>query len=276
MNKEKRKPHLSASQISMFLRCGRQWYYRYVEKDTSPPSGALHTGKATHKAVEEDLRHKMETGELLPWEAIRDIARDTVNAGWEKEGAVLSDEEILLGEKHARGQAVDRAVDFATAHHEVLAPKIDPVFLEREFRLEMQGYPYDLMGFIDIQEEDRIRDTKTKSSTPSQESADASLQLSMYSFAAKVVDGKRPNYISLDALVNQKRGIKVVELETRREDSDDQVLMRQVAYVMDMIESEKHPPADPDSWMCTPKWCGYYAQCPFGQPRRVQVSVGAV
>ena len=156
------KPHLSASQLEMFARCGLQWYHRYIEKDIDPPGVAMVQGKACHKGIEVNLGHKKETGQLLQEQEVAEVARDEVNRVWAEDGISLTDEEAALGEKAVRGEAVDNAVAFAIAHHRTLAPIITPLHLERRFDLELTGYPYDLVGYIDIQEPSGIRDTKTK------------------------------------------------------------------------------------------------------------------
>ncbi|MDP2607266.1 MAG: PD-(D/E)XK nuclease family protein [Deltaproteobacteria bacterium] len=49
--------HTSASQVSMFLRCNRRWFWTYVMKMRSPPSEAQLRGLAVHKVVENYFNH---------------------------------------------------------------------------------------------------------------------------------------------------------------------------------------------------------------------------
>jgi len=49
--------HFSASQIKLFNRCPRRWYYKYVEKlPTPPPSDALKYGTLIHEQVEAQIQ----------------------------------------------------------------------------------------------------------------------------------------------------------------------------------------------------------------------------
>ena len=49
--------HFSASQIKLFNRCPRRWYYQYVEKlPTPPPSDALKYGTLIHEQIEEEIQ----------------------------------------------------------------------------------------------------------------------------------------------------------------------------------------------------------------------------
>ncbi len=49
--------HFSASQIKLFNRCPRRWYYKYIEKlPTPPPSDALKYGTLIHEQVEAQIQ----------------------------------------------------------------------------------------------------------------------------------------------------------------------------------------------------------------------------
>ena len=75
--------HVSASQLSMYCKCGEQYRRRYVEGEIVPPGVALVSGKSVHKAREIDLKHKMATGEDLAVEAVKESARDQVHGAFQ-------------------------------------------------------------------------------------------------------------------------------------------------------------------------------------------------
>ena len=60
------KRHLSATQIGMFLRCPRQYEFRYMQGLKQPPSGAMVQSKVWHRTVEENYRQKIESAKDLP------------------------------------------------------------------------------------------------------------------------------------------------------------------------------------------------------------------
>ena len=161
-----KKPHISHSQLDMYTRCGMQYWHRYIEGIKAPPSVAMLVGSGTHEAIEADLTEKMASGNLLLDEAVADIASDTLKRCWDAEPPLLNEEEALDGEKKTKGEAVDRAVSLAVCHHRDLAPELAPVAVEREWHVDVKGYPFELMGFIDVQEQDSIRDTKTSKKSP--------------------------------------------------------------------------------------------------------------
>ena len=67
------KRHLSFTQISMFLRCPRQYEYRYVQGIKSPPSGALILGRCWHETLDKNYRQKIESDRDLPLGEMQDL-----------------------------------------------------------------------------------------------------------------------------------------------------------------------------------------------------------
>jgi hypothetical protein len=268
------KPKLHWSQISQLCRCGIQYEFRYVKEIIRPPAIALIVGSATHVSIEKNLKHKLETkGTLLSDAEVRQIAADEINTRWEKDGADLSsldEDEVGKGEKAVRGGAVDTAVSLASLHHHELAPGINPVHLERVWDLEIAGFPVDLRGTIDVQEESRIRDTKTAKRSPPEGTADKSEQLTMYAMATHILDKKIPE-LQLDNLVKTKVP-KVVIQKTMRTEDDFAPLLARIAAASKAIESGIFMPCAPDHWCCSPKWCGYYGMCPMVKARK-QIAV---
>lgn len=52
-------PHLSVSQISMYLRCSLQYWFRYIQGIKAPPNLKLTVGKAGHEGLEFENRQKV-------------------------------------------------------------------------------------------------------------------------------------------------------------------------------------------------------------------------
>lgn len=272
---QKRKPELHQSQIVQFINCGMQYQYRYVDGLRTRPGIALITGTSTHKSVEVNLRNKIEHGVLLDEEQVADVARDTVNQVWEQEGVFLAEEEREEGEEVMRGSTVDTAVALARLHHNELAPRIEPVAVERQFTLELVGRPVNLAGTIDIEEADGIRDTKTYAKRPSRDDVDRSIQLDLYALAKKTLDGKSPKRISLDILLKNKVPT-LVTLETQRDDLDYQRLLLRVDAVTSAIQAGNFLPTTPDNWRCSAKYCGYFDHCPFGRRKQTKAAVNGM
>ena len=254
----------------MLHRCGIQYERRYVNGEILPPAVAMLEGTAVHKGAEVDLSHKMATGELAPLEAVHEAAVDAFRLGREKDGLLLDEEEKAEGEKVVVARAIDEIAVLSALHHRELAPVIEPTHLERTFELELKGYPVNLAGTLDVQEATSVRDLKTKGQTPNQTMVDRSEQLSVYALAVKTLDGKAPETVGIDALVKTKTP-KVVILTSTRSDDDFKATLLRVEAAVRVIEAGAFYPADPEHWVCTRKFCGYFDSCPFGSRRRVQV-----
>lgn len=260
------KPHMSISSLQMLQKCGVQFEFRYVRGIKSPPGVALVIGKGVHAAAEGNLRNKLEWGELLPVDAVRDTARDATAKLWSK------DEPVRTEEDPDQGEAIDAAVGLSTMHHLHLAPKIEPVALERGFRLEMPGAPFDIVGYVDVEEEGRIRDLKTTTKAPQENAARISDQLTLYHLNA-TVRGEPAKTVALDHLVKTKAP-KVVTQESTRSAVDHTRLMARFEAAARAIASGSFVPAAADSWACSPRFCGYWDRCAWGS--RKQVSVGLI
>ena len=259
-----RKPALSATSLGMLTRCGMQWKFRYVDGIKAPPSVALTVGKGTHEAVRRNLTAKLENGELLTEEEVTELARDRTLIEWDANEPVLQEDET-------QGAAVDQAVALARVHHAELAPLIQPVALERAWRVEIEDSTHDLMGYIDIEEAGgRIRDTKTKKKTPSQAEVDRSIQLTLYALGKYVVDGEAPSELTIDALLKTKQPSTAVITTHRGPDDFAAVLQRHQAATA-LINAGTFIPTSPDNWWCSQKFCGYWDRCPFGAGGRIGV-----
>lgn len=265
------KPVLHVSQMNMLSRCGEQYYRRYVKGEVIPPAVAMVTGTGTHRGVEENLRNKIATkGTLLPVAQVQQIAVDAFKAEWDR-GVKLSEDEVSAGIDRVKGEAIDTVASLSALHHRELAPRIQPVHVERTFRLELPGYPLDLAGTMDIQEPRTVRDTKTAAKSPPSDAADVSAQLTMYALAVKTLEGAAPEKVCLDNLVKTKTP-KVVVLESTRTDDDMRQFLQRVERSVEVIQKGAFTPADPSSWWCSKEWCGYHATCPFAA-KRVQVAL---
>ncbi len=266
------KPTLHASDLTTLDMCQMRYFYRRVEGIIAPPGIAALVGTSVHKSVQADMTTKIETGKLQDEDYLADLTADFLKAKWSADGVNPEDEEIKEhGEKKAQALAVDKAVSLSGLHHVHVAPVVAPAHVERKWRLNLEGYPLDLAGTIDLQEQNlNIRDTKTGAKTLPQSDADNSTQLTMYAMAAKVCDGKLPAKLYLDNLVALKTP-KAVTLETTRDEEDIRILLRRVERAIKVIEAGNFMPCDPTNWCHSPRWCGYWSRCPYA---RNPVSIG--
>jgi hypothetical protein len=258
------KLRLSKTQLMMLARCGQQYEWRYIKGVRVPPGVQLTIGTGTHAGIEADLRSKMEWGQLLSAEEVAATTADATRAEWDKQPPVRTDDDP------DQGEAIDTAVGLARMYHAEIAPAVAPTGIEREFVLDIDGCSFDLVGFIDVEEDGRIRDTKTAAKAPSGDEAERSPQLSLYWLEAHL-RGKDPEVV-LDYLVKGKKP-RAVTLRARRTPLDAQRMLVWIEAASRQIEAGAFPPTDPSNWWCSAKWCGYYDRCAFGARQAAVVPV---
>lgn len=259
------KPHVSVSSLSMLAKCAAQYEWRYVRGVKSPPGVASTIGKGVHAGAEADLRNKMEWGELLPEEAVKDTAADATRREW------AACEPLIVDGDPDQGGAVDEAVSLAAFHHAKVAPGVEPVAIERGFRLETE-LSHDIVGYVDLETPTHIRDLKTKGKAPSGNPARESTQGELYTLETKVRTGVNKPF-ALDQLI-RGRSVRLMQAEAKFTDDDHVSFLRRVEVSLGMIAAGSFPPTAKDSWACSQKWCGYYDRCAWGA--RKAVSVGLI
>ena len=257
------KEHLSISQLNMLSRCGEQYYQRYIKGRKVPPGISLIVGKTVDGSVTHNLTRKLEGKDLLPVEDVIDYTAEQFNQEWESSEVALSEEEMAKGLKIVKGEALDKSVRLAGLHALEMAPAIQPTHLQRKVQVELPGYPYDLLGYIDVQEGTHsIRDTKTSGKTPVKDIADKDDQLTIYAMMVKVTDGEIPELLCLDYLIDLKTP-KAQVFSTTRTEEDFKPMLRRVEAASLALEKGVFVPARETDWWCNSKWCGYHSTCPY-------------
>jgi hypothetical protein len=118
-----------------------------------------------------------------------------------------------------------------------------------------------------------IRDTKTSKKTPSSDTAHESHQLTAYAAAAYVVNGKLPDEMKLDYLIDLKRGTSTTTLSTTRTMQDVQRYLNRLVPVISAFQSGIFLPAPDSAWWCDSRYCGYYDICPH--VRHPETTIGS-
>lgn len=270
---------LSQTQLNMYLQCGEQYRRRYILGDKQPPGIAMVVGRGVDQSVTANLGARIETGALLPLEAVLDTARDAFEVDW------IDVDPALEGERdaaRAHDAAVDRVTRLARLHAESLAPTLAPTAVQREWHASLP-HPTDpdrdvpLMGIVDVDERVageggggyidlvRIRDTKTAGRRKGPGEADASLQLTMYAWEAEL-RGEVPE-LTLDFLVDTgEHTLPALDVQTSHRDPDQlRAFEARVGAVVQGIEAEIFLPAtlNKAAWWCSERFCGYYRSCRY-------------
>ena len=245
--------HLSASSLNQYLRCPRQWWYRYILGLRIPPDGGLVVGKSVHYAAEEGMKGKILTGTDPEPEASATLAAEAVTEE-------CATGEVRFEEGQTTGQLVDKASRIATAWAEKAAPKSDPAEVETSFEKEIAGVK--VIGRLDVVDKDGlVRDWKTSGRKPVAADVAASVQTEIYSHV-------RESGLVYHYLVDGKTGVAAHDVPVVGSQASlaARLATATVAEVASGISAEVFP-RKRDGWHCSPRWCGYFSRCMSGKDR---------
>lgn len=255
--------HLSYSQISQYCRCGQQYYYRYIDPAIPVPPGiALIKGKTVHSGIEKNFRQKIDSKIDLPKKEIVDFTVSEYETATTSEEIFLSEEEKTTGKDIVIGKGLDSVVQVAELYSDEVAPTIQPVSVEDRHMIEIPDCRPVVTITDCIDDNKKIHDFKVTGKSKSQSEVDNSLQLTLYALAYNDRTGEMPAGLSFDALVTTKKP-KYQILETKRDEFDFVSAIRIIQTVQKGIEAEVFLPAAEGSWVCDPRWCGYYSICKY-------------
>lgn len=255
--------HLSFSQINMFLRCSQSWYYRYIDPGiVLPPGIALIKGKSVHSGIEYNFGQKIKSKVDLPKKDIVDKAVFEYDEQTKNAEIYITDEEAGKGKKEIIGEGLDSLVKVTELYADEAAPTIQPVSVELKQTVNIPDCR-PLITVIDcIDDKKTVRDFKVTGKSKPQNEADNSLQLTLYALAYHDINGEMPEELTLDTLVTTKKP-KYAVIKTKRDEMDFITAIRTIQAVEKAINAEVFLPPAEGSYVCDPKWCGYYSMCKF-------------
>ena len=248
------KRHLSFTQLNMFLRCPRQYEYRYIRGIKVPPSGAMVQSRVWHETLERNYRQKIDSD--------RDLALGEMQEFFAAQfDAALAGEEIAFEPDEKPGKLKDQGTAIVAAHHKTIAPAVRPLLVEERFTVNLgEDFPFDLVGVWDLVERDgTIVDNKAYGKAPRQEDLDKDLQFTAYALGYRTTHGRAEPGLRMDAIVKTLNP-KAVQLHTRRTNDDCRWFLGLIEEVGRAIDSGIFYP-NPNGWHCSPRFCGFWGLC---------------
>lgn len=256
------KRQLSSTQLNMFLRCPRQYEYRYVHGLKVPPSGAMVQSRVWHKAVERNYRQKIRSERDLSLGEMQEF----FVAQFDTE---LAREEVIFEPGEKAGKLKDQGTAIVAAHHKAIAPDVRPLLVEERFTVNLgDDFPFELTGVWDVVERDgTIADNKAYRKPPYQEDLDKDIQFTLYVLAFRATRGEIEPGLRMDAIIKTKNP-KALQLHTRRTNEDCRWLLGLIEQVGKAITSGNFYP-NPNGRHCSPRFCGYWDRCMGAQHWRL-------
>ena len=156
----------------------------------------------------------------------------------------------------------DSAVALATVYRRDLAPKIMPALVEERISIDLLGVDLPIVTVLDCYTADKsLRDLKTSGKKWGEDKAHTSHQPTAYREAVKEATGEYPASLCFDVLVNTKTP-SLQTIPTDRTPDDLAILAKQFEIMLASVRAGIFPPAQPDHWCCSMKFCGYFFTCP--------------
>ena len=181
--------HLSASSIGMLMRCPRQFQHRYLRGEKERPGGNMVIGSFFHETLAWNYAQKIDSHRDQPIsDAIQYLHDVAVPKVLEEEGG----EENIVWDTTVEDARSD-AERITSAYYRQVVPRIQPQATEGRFEIQIPGVEVPVIGYIDVQETNRVIDTKTDKQASRKVKPSWQLQGRLYSFAS----GKPTEYHSI-------------------------------------------------------------------------------
>lgn len=238
--------HLSPSKIDMHARCPMQIEWRYVKGIIAPPSIAMVEGTKYHETAAYRNERVMKNKKVVEKEML-DHFQHRVEDMLNKDGK----KDIDWGEENEDSLLL-RAKKLIPRLFKDLAPVGRPLAIEEKFKMHVENIP--IVGITDLRDEGGVADYKVVGQKKNQAVADSSVQLTIYALHHKT------KKVRLDQLVKSQNGDSL-RLWSTRSAGDFKWLGIIAGRTWDSIMTGLFPPCDPTSWVCSPKWCGWYRFC---------------
>jgi len=246
------KEWLSSTQINMFLRCPRQYMYRYIDGLKIPPAGILVLGSAGHSAIAHNYKQKIESYKDLKTSEVLDFFSEEFDKRIEEENPIFEDEKP--------GIVKDNGVRVLEEYQKVKSKTIQPKEVEKEFAIEFANVDYFIKGFIDlITDLKELVDHKISKKSPYQKDLDDQLQMTGYKLGYKCLYGEDPGDLRYDYLITTKKP-QIKSYSTFRTDEDLDEYLELVGQIVEALKAGNFYKRT-QGWHCSQKMCGYYEKC---------------
>lgn len=253
------RPHISHSQITSYMRCPMVTYWRYEKGVQVAPVSALSFGSCIHKALEHNYKQKIYSRTDVPDSVVKDVFRDA----WRE----AAKETVFDAERDENPDMfLDIGIQMLEKYQAEIAPNIQPKAVEVRFKILLPGVPREVLGFIDLIDEDEtVIDHKTSRMVPNAMTLGKDLQLTLYRIAYRIKFGHNPKRLRYDYLVRKhsKRTGSWAEIHpvpVERNDAHEKNLIETYKTVCKAVKMKYFYPIG-TNFTCAPSSCGFWPMC---------------
>jgi hypothetical protein len=238
--------HLSKSQAEMYLRCAKQYEFRYIKGIKEPPNVAMVQGGSAHVALDMNNKHKVVHGVDLPSRTVVERFESEFETSSFEIDRWDDPKELILGET---GKLLTNYINQE-------ASMIDPIASETRYEKELVVPDLGVIpvvAIIDIEEKNCLGDYKICGRKKSKNELEGDLQMGLYAWMKEV----RNVYFEL--LIKKKCEVFKQPFCV----SDEQIAWSHelIIEVAKGISKGSFPPCLPTEWCCSNAYCGYWHRC---------------
>lgn len=253
--------HFSATQTNTARRCLETYRRVYVQGHRTPPASAMLWGGADHAAIAWNLSQKVRTHVDLPVDEVQDAFCDSLDAKVDEAGGPS---EVVWDDSYA--DIKDRGTQLVAVYHNQVAPALQPLSVESDFSLPVEGVPVPVVGFIDVETEGRVIERKTSKRREKAPKADWLLQGKIYQLAAKKPVEWHISVKTKPAVVtpDHEEGLAASFSDPALSLAQRQLTQAaaRVVWAMSKFGPESPwPDATDHPWACN--YCGFRPTCPW-------------
>ena len=249
--------HLSYSSIRQYIDCGLQYKFRKVD-EIKPEftSDNLVFGSSVHKALAKFNQYRAENKAVSAAEL-----GDWFEEYWT--GAVQNNGQIKYsGSNDYQSCLILGKSLLETFHNHNQNSDYQVLEIEKEFKLELEGFEYPIIGYIDLLETDDagnilVTEYKTSSKAYSRTQIDLNEQVTLYDLAIQSLYPDKQIITKLDCLIKTKKP-KFEQYYTHRDQDDHNRLLKVVKAVARGIKHQVFIP-NTSGWKCG--YCEYSGLC---------------
>jgi hypothetical protein len=252
---------VSVTKVNTYIGCGLQYFYRYIRGYKIPPRGLLTKNSAIHATVEFDYNFK-KIGEPRDLDDKREYYHTNFEYLVQHDGTVFDEQPRKVletqGEStikvHHKARENVRPVEVEQWYEEPLSRVLGEDIARPDDPFRDDRLVQAKLDFVE--ETEGIIDTKNaQRNWPEQkERLDLNFQMCLYS----AIRGIRS--VGVDLFYGEADP-KYRPIRVTLQDNDIRRAMNKFRLVINAMDKGVYVPADPTSWQCSAKWCGYYSLC---------------
>lgn len=245
--------HWSHSGLSLYQKCPKSWYAKYVEGIPSRPGVALVKGKSVDKIATLNWSNKKATGADYPISEIDDMAEAAFRASVTEVGGR---DEVDWGRDNFTG-ALTSTQKLARVHMVAHAPLLTPDAVQVRVTRPIEGSKRTFLGFIDALGDEAgnfdVIDVKSGARKLSKSDADMDGQATAYAYALD-----RPiDFTFLRVIDTGKSPVQAERVDTHRGTQAIEWYAELLSQADRGVEAGVFPACP--GWHCN--WCPLHESC---------------